>query len=124
MQARSPARPRPASNFELYSWFFMRISALVLFLMAVFHLVYMHIVIGLDQISFQVIAQRWQSPGWRLFDLFLLTFGWIHGSNGIRIILDDYIHPQGWKVLTKSILYVLTFILIVLGAYVVFTFKS
>jgi succinate dehydrogenase / fumarate reductase membrane anchor subunit len=124
MQARSPARPRPASNFELYSWFFMRISALVLFLMAVFHLVYMHIVIGLDQISFQVIAQRWQSPGWRLFDLFLLTFGWIHGSNGIRIILDDYIHPQGWKVLAKSILYVLTFILIVLGAYVVFTFKA
>jgi succinate dehydrogenase / fumarate reductase membrane anchor subunit len=124
MQARSPARPRPASNFELYSWFFMRISALVLFLMAVFHLVYMHIAIGLDNISFQVIAQRWQSPGWRLFDLFLLTFGWIHGSNGIRIILDDYIHPQGWRVLTKSILYVLTFILIVLGAYVIFTFKS
>jgi succinate dehydrogenase / fumarate reductase membrane anchor subunit len=123
MQARSPARPRPASNFELYSWFFMRISALVLFLMAVFHLVYMHIVIGLDNISFEVIAQRWQSPGWRLFDLFLLTFGWIHGANGVRIVLDDYIHPQGWKVFGKSVLYVLTFILIVLGAYVIFTFK-
>ncbi len=124
MQFRSSARPRPASNFELYSWFFMRISALVLFLMAVFHLVYMHIVIGLDNISFDVIAQRWQSPGWRLFDLFLLTFGWIHGANGVRVVLDDYIHPQGWKVLTKSILYVLTFILIVLGAYVIFTFRS
>jgi succinate dehydrogenase / fumarate reductase, membrane anchor subunit len=124
MQARLPARPRPASNFELYSWFFMRISALVLVFMAVFHLVYMHIIIGVDAINFDIIAQRWQSPGWRLYDLFLLTFGWLHGANGMRVVLDDYIHPQGWKVLVKSILYVITFVLIVLGAYVIFTFKS
>ena len=124
MQPRTAARPRPASNFELYSWFFMRISALILFLMAVFHLVYMHIFLGLDAITFDLIAQRWTSPGWRLFDLFLLTFGWIHGTNGMRIIVDDYVHPQGWSVLTKSVLYVLAFILIVLGGYVIFTFPA
>ena len=44
----TPARPRPASNLELYSWFFMRITAVALFAMAVFHLVYMHIIVGLD----------------------------------------------------------------------------
>jgi succinate dehydrogenase / fumarate reductase membrane anchor subunit len=124
MQARSPARPRPASNFELYSWFFTRVSAVVLFVMATFHLVYMHIVLGVDAIDFALIAQRWESPGWRLYDLFLLVFGWIHGANGMRIVLDDYVRPQGWKVLSKSILYVVAFILIVLGAYVIFTFKS
>lgn len=123
MQA-TPARPRPASNLELYSWFFMRITAVVLFVMAVFHLVYMHIIVGLDNITFAVIAQRWQSPGWRLFDLFLLIFGWLHGSNGVRIIIDDYVRSDGWRVLLKSILYVLVFVLIVLGAYVIFTFQS
>jgi succinate dehydrogenase / fumarate reductase membrane anchor subunit len=122
MQA-SPARPRPASNFELYSWFFQRVSAITLFGLATFHLIYMHIILGVDAISFQVIAQRWESPGWRLYDLFLLTFAWLHGANGLRIVLDDYVHPQGWKVLVKSILYVVTFILIVLGAYVIFTFR-
>ena len=119
----SSVRPRPASNLELYGWFFMRISAVMLFLMATFHLLYMHLVLGLDVINYQVIAQRWQSPGWRLFDLFLLLFGWIHGANGVRIVLDDYVHPQGWKVLTKSILYVLVFVLMVLGAYVIMTFR-
>ena len=123
MAARSPARPRPASNFELYSWFFMRISAVALFVLATFHLIYMHLIVGLDAIDFQVIAQRWESPGWRLYDLFLLAFGWIHGTNGVRVVLDDYIHSQGWKVLAKSLLYVLAFIIIVLGAYVIFTFK-
>lgn len=119
----SPVRPRPASNIELYSWFFMRISAITLFVLATYHLLYMHLVLGLDAINLQVIADRWQSPGWRLYDLFLLVFGWIHGANGVRIVLDDYVHPQGWKVLAKSILYVLVFILIVLGAYVILTFK-
>lgn len=123
MQA-TPARPRPASNLELYSWFFMRITAVALFVMAVFHLVYMHIVLGLDNINFDVIAQRWQSPGWRLFDLFLLIFGWLHGSNGVRVIIDDYVRSDGWRVLLKSILYVLVFVLIVLGSYVIFTFQS
>ena len=123
MQA-SPVRPRPASNFELYSWFFMRISAIVLFVLAVFHLFYMHVILGLDAINFEVIAQRWESPGWRLYDLFLLVFGWLHGANGIRIVLDDYVRPQGWRVLAKSLLYVVVFILIVLGAYVIFTFQA
>jgi succinate dehydrogenase / fumarate reductase membrane anchor subunit len=122
MQA-SPARPRPASNLELYSWFFMRISAIALFALAGFHLIYMHLVLGVDAITFQVIAQRWESPFWRLYDLFLLVFGWIHGANGMRIVLDDYIHHQGWRVLVKSILYVTVFIIIILGAYVIFTFR-
>ena len=120
----TPARPRPASNLELYSWFFMRITAVALFVMAVFHLVYMHIIVGLDNITFEVIAQRWQSPGWRLFDLFLLFFGWLHGSNGVRIVIDDYVRSDGWRVLLKAILYVLVFVLIVLGSYVIFTFQS
>ena len=124
MQARIPARPRPASNFELYSWFFMRVSAIALFTLAVFHLVWMHIVIGLDAINFEVIAQRWQSPGWRLYDMFLLTFGWLHGANGMRVVIDDYIRSQGWRVLLKSVLYVLVFVIVVLGAYVIFTFES
>ncbi len=119
----APGRPRPASNFELYSWFFMRISAIILIVLAGFHLFYMHIILGLNAIDFQVIAQRWQSPFWRLFDFFLLTFGWLHSTNGARIVLDDYVHPQGWRVLIKSVAYVAGFIIFVLGAYIIFTFQ-
>ncbi len=124
MQARPFARPRPGSNLELYAWFFTRVSAVVLLFMAVFHLIYMHIVLGLDSLSFQLIAWRWQYPGWRVFDLTLLTFGWLHGANGMRVVLDDYVHAPGWRVFVKGLLYLLVLILILLGAYVIFTFKS
>jgi succinate dehydrogenase / fumarate reductase membrane anchor subunit len=123
MMRFTPARPRPASNLELYGWFFMRVSAVALIALLGFHLFYMHVILGVDAIDFDVIAKRWESPFWRLYDLFMLVFGWIHGANGVRTILDDYSHAQGPKVLVKSILYVGVFILIVLGAYVVFTFK-
>lgn len=122
MQA-SPARPRPASNLELYSWFYMRISAIIMILLVGFHLFYMHVILGVDAIDFDIISGRWESPFWRLYDLFMLLFAWLHCANGVRIVLDDYVHHQGWRVIVKSMLYIVVFILLVLGAYVVLTFK-
>lgn len=116
-------RPRPSSNFELYSWFFMRISAVTMFFLVGFHLFYMHVILGVDAIDFDIIAGRWQSPFWRLYDFFMLAFAWLHCSNGVRVVLDDYVHNQGWRVLAKSVLYVVAFIILVLGAYVIFTFQ-
>jgi succinate dehydrogenase / fumarate reductase membrane anchor subunit len=123
MTARSSARPRPASNVELYSWFFMRISAILMVLLVGFHLFYMHLIMGVDTIDFQVIAARWTSPFWRLYDLFMLIFAWLHCTNGVRIVIDDYVRPQGWSVLAKATLYLFAFIIIVLGSYVIFTFR-
>ncbi|HSR29294.1 MAG TPA: succinate dehydrogenase [Anaerolineae bacterium] len=124
MQARSFAQPRRTGNLERIAWLFTRISAVVLLVMAVFHLLYMHIAMGMDAISFQLIAWRWQFPGWRLFDLCLLVFGWLHGANGMRMVIDDYVHSPAGKTVAHALLLVLTMTLIVLGAFVVLTFES
>jgi len=124
MQARSFAQPRRSGNLERIAWLFTRISAVVLLVMAVFHLLYMHIAMGMDAVSFQLIAWRWQFPGWRLFDLFLLVFGWLHGANGMRIVIDDYVHSPVGKTVAHTLLLTVTMTLIVLGAFVVVTFKS
>jgi succinate dehydrogenase / fumarate reductase membrane anchor subunit len=76
-----------------------------------------------DAINFEVISGRWESPFWRLYDFLMLIFGWLHCTNGVRIVMDDYIRHHGWRVLAKTVLYVVAFVIIVLGAYVVFTFK-
>jgi succinate dehydrogenase / fumarate reductase membrane anchor subunit len=101
----------------------MRISAVTMFFLVGFHLFYMHVILGVDAIDFDIIAGRWQSPFWRLYDFFMLAFAWLHCSNGVRVVLDDYVHNQGWRVLAKSVLYVVAFIILVLGAYVIFTFQ-
>ncbi len=112
----------PSGNFELYSWFFMRISGVVLLGLAVFHLFWMHMVIGVDNIDFDVVAQRWANPLWRLYDVFLLAFALTHGMNGLRIVVDDYVHRPGWAAAVKSVLFIVLVLFLGMGAYIIFTF--
>jgi len=112
----------PRGNFELYSWFFMRISGVVLLVIAVFHLFYMHFAIGVDNIDYDLVAERWGNPLWKVFDFFLLVFALTHGVNGFRAILDDYVHRPGWSVFAKSMLFLVYVALLGIGAYVILTF--
>jgi len=114
----------PSSNFELYAWFFMRVSGVVLLLIAVFHLMLMHASIRVGNITFDTIAGRWGSPFWRIYDFFLLIFALTHGTNGARYVLEDYIHAPGWRVTAKVTLYIIYAVFIGMGAYIIFTFKA
>ncbi|HYN87416.1 MAG TPA: hypothetical protein VER55_02740 [Ardenticatenaceae bacterium] len=115
-----------SSDFELYAWFFMRVSGIILLFIAVFHLLYMHFVVGVTKIDFDVIAQRWTGPAgtfWRTYDMFLLVLSFTHGTNGVRYVLEDYIPGQGLRVLSKTLLYLLFAALMFMGAYVIWTFE-
>jgi succinate dehydrogenase / fumarate reductase membrane anchor subunit len=121
---RERQRVRHTSNFELYAWYFMRISGLILLVIAVFHLLYMHVNVGVENIDFEDVAARWASPFWRVFELFLLVFGLSHGINGTRQVLDDYIHSRGWRLVVRTTIYMIGLAIGVLGAYVLFTFEA
>ena len=123
MQAQSLSRLRRTGNWEQTAWLFTRISAIVLLVMALFHLLYMHIALGMDAVSFQLIAYRWQFLGWRLFDLVLLILGWLHGANGMRVVLDDYVHAPFARTVARALLLIITATLVLMGTFVVVTFK-
>ncbi len=115
------------SGFETSAWFFMRVSGVVLLGLAVFHLLWMHFAIGVENIDFNTIAGRWEGPWgplWRMYDLALLVFALAHGVNGFRYVLEDYVKRPGRRLALKSIVYILGFLLISAGAYIIFTFDS
>jgi len=116
-----PVQPR--SKFELYAWLFMRISGLVLIFMAVFHFLYMHFYIQVDTINFDVIALRWRSLFWRAYDFALLAFGFSHGMNGLRVVLEDYV-PRRARKPALALLLLLYLALVFVGAWIIFTFKA
>jgi succinate dehydrogenase / fumarate reductase membrane anchor subunit len=117
----SARRPGSAGRFEVVSWYFMRVSGVVLLLVAVFHLLLMHVVIGVDRIDYALIIGRWASPWWRLYDLALLAFALLHGANGARWVIDDYVHGHGANLAVKAALYVVVVIFLLMGAQVIFT---
>ncbi len=117
-------RPIPYDNpFELFAWVFMRISGIVLLFMAIGHLVIMHLINSIDTINYQFVVQRWATPFWRIYDGIMLFLALLHGFNGLRTILDDYLRPGMWKKWCTFLLYAFSLILLVGGAWVIITFK-
>jgi len=116
-------RPRPDSGLELYAWLFMRISGVVLLFMALGHLAIMHIINNIEVINYAFVAKRFATPFWRTYDLVMLWLAMIHGVNGIRTLVDDYISARGWRLVSLASLYVMSFIILALGSIVIFTFQ-
>ncbi len=116
------AERRP-SSFEVWSWFFMRISGIILLFLVLIHLFIMHVMDeGVERVDFGFVAARWNSVGWKAFDWVLLFLALLHGANGIRIIIDDYIGSPGPRTAVKGTLYAVTTVLMILGTAVIVTF--
>lgn len=115
---------RPAKKLETYSWLFMRLSGIVLLVMALLHLIIMHYGITVKELSFDVVAARWDGPFWRIYDFILLALALVHGVNGARIVIDDYVPPGAWRVLARSALAVAFMVLLIMGSWVVVTFDA
>lgn len=122
----SYGQPRPVrgSNFELWSWLYMRISGVLLVVLALGHLYMVHVITRVEDVNYQFVVERWATPFFRTWDMLLLLLAMLHGINGTRVIIDDYLtHRPGWRVAALSVLYALGFILLVLGALIIITFQ-
>lgn len=128
MQIDSPRSPyvrRPAtrSNFELYGWVFMRASGVILVVLIFGHL-FVNLMMGegISAIDFGFVAGKWASPFWQLWDLLMLWLAMIHGTNGVRTIINDYAERNGTRFTLKILLYTAFVITVTLGTLVIFTF--
>jgi succinate dehydrogenase / fumarate reductase membrane anchor subunit len=121
---RAFAADRRPSSTEVWWWFFMRISGVVLLFLVLIHLYIMHLVgSGVERVDFAFVAERWDDVGWKTFDWALLVLALLHGANGLRIIIDDYIHSPGVRTAVKATLYALSAILMIMGTAVIVTFN-
>jgi succinate dehydrogenase / fumarate reductase membrane anchor subunit len=119
----SPVRRRGRTNTELYAWLFMRISGVVLVVLVLGHLFIMNILDGgVQRVNWAFVAGRWASPFWQVWDLLMLWLGMIHGTNGLRTIINDYTRKDATRLALKGVLYTATTLTIALGTLVIFTF--
>lgn len=122
------SRAKPGGGgLETFSWYFMRVSGAILLLIAVFHLLLMHVYIRVENIDFNTVVTRWTGPWgafWRVYDLALLVFALLHGFNGLRWVIDDYVHRPGWNAVAKGAVLTVAVIVILMGAYAIFSFRA
>jgi succinate dehydrogenase / fumarate reductase membrane anchor subunit len=119
------ARPRPeASGRERFWWYFMRLSGLALVILALGHMFIMHVLVEITggEIDFAFVQSRWGSPFWRIYDLLLLLLAFVHGVNGARVVIGDYVTNRTGRSLVVGVFLVISAIWLVLGMAVIALF--
>jgi succinate dehydrogenase / fumarate reductase membrane anchor subunit len=122
--AGSPRSRRPKQSFETWSWFFMRVSGLVLVFLALTHFALTHIVNDVVDTDAGFVFDRWDNPLWRLFDWVLLALALLHGLNGMRWSIDDYIRSRPTRAAVKAVLYTASGVLFAYGTFTIVTFQQ
>ncbi len=116
-------RERPGKGAEFWWWVFMRVSGIVLLVLAVGHVLIMHVFgEGVDRVNFAFVALRWEQPFWRTWDWLMLSLALVHGINGLRVVILDYIRRPGLRIATTWLFFVAGMIMFALGTVVVFSF--
>ncbi|HZS77759.1 MAG TPA: succinate dehydrogenase, hydrophobic membrane anchor protein [Ktedonobacteraceae bacterium] len=117
--------PRPAGGgFETFSWYFFRISGIGLIFLAIIHLILNHVTTDVACTSYQLISIRYENPFWRLYDWLLLTLALLHGMNGLRVVIDDYVRTRGWRLALQSTVGLLTLAFFLLGTITLIIFHG
>lgn len=123
LNAPKTARSGGRTNYEMWSWIFMRVSGIVLVFLVLGHLLIMNVLDGgVQRINFAFVAGRWSSPFWQVWDLLQLWLAMIHGANGLRTIINDYSERDQTRFWLKAALLTATVFTIALGTLVIFTF--
>ena len=119
----APARRRRGFNLEKWGWLFMRISGVVLVVLIFGHL-FVNLMLGegIHALDFAFIAGKFATPFWQWWDVLMLWLALIHGANGMRTIVNDYVTGEKARKALVWAIGLAAALLIVLGTLVVFTF--
>jgi succinate dehydrogenase / fumarate reductase membrane anchor subunit len=116
------ATVKPRGGFELFSWYFFRISGVILIFLVIIHLILMHVTTDVSQTVYDYVAARYANPFWRVYDLVLLTLALLHGLNGLRIVVEDNVRSRGWRLAANSTVWTFALVFWLMGMMTIITF--
>ena len=122
-RAKRSESMRGGINTELYAWLFMRVSGVILIVLIFGHL-FVNLMVGdgVAAIDFAFVGGKWSEPFWQVWDLLMLWLAMIHGTHGVRTIINDYAERTGTRITLKVFLYLAFVVTVVMGTLVIFTF--
>ena len=121
--ARRPPPVGPGS--ERFWWWFMRLSGLALVILALGHMLIMHVLVQLsgEEVNFAFVTSRWGTPFWRIYDALLLILALVHGVNGARVVIGDLVQRGVIRTMLTIGLALVAAAWLVLGLFVVVFFN-
>jgi succinate dehydrogenase / fumarate reductase membrane anchor subunit len=123
-----PRAPRAAvrrkgPNLEKWGWIYMRVSGVLLIVLIFGHL-FVNLMLGegIHGLDWGFVAGKLANPFWQWWDILMLWLALIHGANGMRTVVNDYVTHQRTRTVLVWALWLSAGFLILLGTLVVFAF--
>jgi succinate dehydrogenase / fumarate reductase membrane anchor subunit len=101
----------------------MRLSGFALVFLALLHFAITHILNDVVETDYRFVANRWRNPFWQVFDWLLLALALLHGANGVRWIIEDYVRRPRLQAAARGTLYVLSAVLLAWGTFTIVAFE-
>lgn len=132
--------PRRGSTFEYYAWLFTRLSGIFMLLMAAFGIVYANLAGGRTLMDMPTqyrwsffptywhvqnsdipdVFPNWSNSFWQIYGVLLFLVAAMHGFNGLRVVVEDYIHRPYLLLFAKWVVSILFLFTLFAGAIIVF----
>jgi succinate dehydrogenase / fumarate reductase membrane anchor subunit len=115
MAASSRTVEKP-KNYEAWAWKWMRYSGILMLPLVWGHVLIQDVVVGVHAIDNEYVLQRWSSLFWQTYDILLLAFTFAHGMNGLRQVLNDFVHSEKARKRFAWLLFVAWLVISAIGA--------
>ena len=137
MRSRYPNR---GSGFEYYMWIFTRLSGALMLLMGAFGIVYANLAGGRVLMNMETqyrwgffpiywhvqnsdipdVFPNWSNSFWQVYGVLLVLVAAMHGFNGLRVVVEDYIHRPYLLLVAKWVVLILFLFTLFAAAVIVF----
>lgn len=105
------------------SWYFMRVSGVLMMFLALGHLFIMHYLKAPAETDAAFVAGRWANLLWTSFDWMLLVMALAHGLLGLHSVIKDYVHGAGWRLLVGTVIAVMAMVFFTVGSVTILSFR-
>ena len=133
--------PDQGSALEYYLWLFTRLSGVFMLFLGAFGIAYANLAGGRTMLDMAAqyrwaffptywhvqnsdipdVFPNWSNSFWQIYALMVIFVASIHGFNGLRVIVEDYVHRPILLLFAKGLVFVL--FLFTLAAAVVIIFE-
>jgi succinate dehydrogenase / fumarate reductase membrane anchor subunit len=128
------------SDFEYYMWLFTRLSGMLMLLMGAFGIVYSNLAGGRTMMDMPTqyrwgffpiywhvqnsdipdVFPNWSNSFWQVYGILLFLVAAMHGFNGLRVVVEDYVHRPYLLLFAKWLVLILFLFTLFAGAIIVF----
>ncbi|MGY2892706.1 succinate dehydrogenase hydrophobic membrane anchor subunit [Deinococcus sp. UYEF24] len=122
-KALTDARAQASSNNELTWWIFMRISGLLLVFLVLGHIYMTFIQVSESDATYDAVVSKLSNPAWKFYDWLILVLAMLHGVNGARYSIEDYVRSRPNRFWVKGVFFSVVGIILVLGTVGLFSIR-